>query len=106
LLQPKPGGVFEWSRKIYQTLDGKNFNTDIELQICIHCYLSRGNKQLVSLLLFRVQFACLRKHSSFNRTHLRVDFEDSRGIEPTASPVIISHAPFELRRQSITEIDV
>ena len=33
-------------------------------------------------------------------------FEDSRGIEPTASPVIISHAPFELRCQSITEIDV
>jgi hypothetical protein len=38
--------------------------------------------------------------------HLRVDFEDSWGIEPTAIPVIISHAPFELQRQSITEIDV
>jgi hypothetical protein len=93
-------------RKIYQTPDGKNFNIDIELQTCVHGYLSRTKKQPASLLIIGVQSACLRRHGSFKRMHLRVDFENLRGLAPTANPGIISHAPFEVQRQNITKIDV
>lgn len=105
-LQQKIERVIARPRKIYQTSDGKHFNIDIELQTCIHGYLSRRGRQPASLLIFGVQFASLRKQGTFKRMHLRLDFQDSEGVKPATSPEIICHAPFELERQNITEINV
>ncbi len=105
-LQPSLGRIIEQPRKIYQSPDGSKFNIDIELKTFIHGYLSWSRRQPASLIVFAVQFACLRNHGTFKRMHLQIDFEDPPGIEATSNPAIISHAPFEFERQKITEIDV
>jgi hypothetical protein len=105
-MQPKLDRIIDRPRKIYQSPEGNNFNIDIELKTCVHGKLSRFKRQPASLIIIGVQFACLRKHGTFKRMRLQLDFEDFPGIKGTSHPEIVSHAPFEFERQNITEIDV
>jgi len=103
---PKIERTIEQPRKIYQSPHGNNFKIDIDLKTCIHGYLSWSKRQPASLMIFGVQFACLRNHGTIRRMHLQVDFEDLHGNTSSAHPGIISYAPFEFERQNVAEIDV
>ena len=103
---PKIERIIEQPRKIYQSPDGNNFKIDVDLKTCVYGYLSWSKRQPASLIIFGVQFACLRNHGTIRQMHLKVDFEDIYGNTPPANPGIISHVPFEFERQNVKEIDV